>query len=281
MGQKLNSINFRLKKRLNWKTLMFVQDYNKYANLFYNNQETLGLIRIIMLKFGLYLNNNNIKKNSKQFCISSNLIGEIEILKQLIETNFSQSFNLETEKKIRKSILGEKIKNTNQLNIRLPWLNSNFSNLSRLKNNYDVKFNYDKNILIWPNLISQYIEHQLDKPAKNKIRFFNISLQIAILKFLSVLLTTEFIVWSELQQKMIRTRITNKNIIGLKLQLNGRWKKTKSGRSQTININFGKIKKTEISNKILFDAISFKTKYAACGLKIWISYKNANSSFLA
>ena len=71
-------------------------------------------------------------------------------------------------------------------------------------------------------MISQYIEHQLDKPAKNKIRFFNISLQIAILKFLSVLLTTEFIVWSELQQKMIRTRITNKNIIGLKLQLNGR-----------------------------------------------------------
>lgn len=71
-------------------------------------------------------------------------------------------------------------------------------------------------------MISQYIEYQLDKPAKKKIRFFNISLQIAILKFLSVLLTTEFIVWSELQQKMIRTRITNKNIIGLKLQLNGR-----------------------------------------------------------
>lgn len=281
MGQKINSINLRLKNRLNWKIVMFTQDFNKYANLLHTSQNTLRLFKIFLLKFGFYLNNNNIKKNPKQFCLSSTITSEITTLKQLIETNYSENFNLKTERNTRNSLLREKVNNSNRLNIRLPWLSSNFSNLDLLKNHYALKFDESKSVLIWPSLISQYIEYQLDKPPKKKNRFFNISLQFAILKFLITLLTTESVLWSDLKQKFIRARITNKNVVGLKLQLNGRWKKTKSGRTQTININFGKVNKTQITNKILFDAISFKTKYSSCGLKIWIAYKNFDSPFLA
>ena len=152
---------------------MFTQDYNKYANLLYTSQNTLRLFKIFLLKFGFYLNNNNIKKNPKQFCLSSTVTSEITTLKQLIETNYSENFNLKTERNTRNSLLREKINNSNRLNIKLPWLGSNFSNLDFLKNHYALKFDESKSILIWPSLISQYIESQLDKPPKKKNRFFN------------------------------------------------------------------------------------------------------------
>jgi len=127
---------------------MFVQDYKKYANLFHTNRDTLRLFKIFLLKFGFYSNNNNIKKNSKQFCLSSSVISEIKTLKQLIETNYSENFNFESEKNIRTSILQEKVKNSNRLNIRLSWLNSNFCHIDSFKNNYALKFDESKSILI-------------------------------------------------------------------------------------------------------------------------------------
>jgi len=127
---------------------MFTQDFNKYANLLHTSQNTLRLFKIFLLKFGFYLNNNNIKKNPKQFCLSSTITSEITTLKQLIETNYSENFNLKTERNTRNSLLREKVNNSNRLNIRLPWLSSNFSNLDLLKNHYALKFDESKSVLI-------------------------------------------------------------------------------------------------------------------------------------
>jgi hypothetical protein len=71
-------------------------------------------------------------------------------------------------------------------------------------------------------LITQYVKNQLKQPVKKKNKFFNISLELGLLKYLVVLLTTEFKIWSELHKKFYRKRVTNKRIIGLKLQLSGK-----------------------------------------------------------
>ena len=281
MSQKLNPINLRLKKRLNWKFLMAVQNIKDYTNLYQNTDETLTLMNFILLKLGFYSNEKNLTKNSKKLNISSKILEDTQILKEMIKTNKSEKFNLKTEVSSRKLNLQEKKRQLVRLNINSAAINSNFSDLDNLKNNLNVKLDEKKSVIIWPNLITEYVKDQLNKPKKQKNKLFNTSLQLGLLKYLITLLTTEFITWSELHQKYKRTRVTIKNVTGLKIQLNGKWKKTKAGRKQTLNFSFGQTRKISVDNLIVFESTKFKTKYAACGLKIWIAFKNSNSPFLA
>lgn len=252
---------------------MAVQNIKNYTNLYQNNNETLTLINFILLKLGFYCNEKIIAKNSKKLNFSSKLLEDSQILKELIKTNSSDKFSLKTEHNAMKLNLRDKKKQLIKLNINSLGINSNLADFDNLKNNFSKKLSCQNSIFIWPNLIIDYVINQLNKPKKQKNKFFNISLQLGLLKYLIVLLTTESLIWSELHQKYKRKRITNNNIIGLKLQLNGKWKKTKAGRKQTLSLSFGQTRKISVENIIVFDSTNFKTKYASCGLKIWIAYK--------
>jgi ribosomal protein S3 len=70
---------------------------------------------------------------------------------------------------------------------------------------------------------------------------------------------------------MLLTRLLapfKKEICGVKVICSGRWKKTKSGRKQKLCIKYGKIRKPTMTNIILFDYITQKTKFGACGIKV-------------
>jgi len=66
--------------------------------------------------------------------------------------------------------------------------------------------------------------------------------------------------------------IFHKLITGLKIECKGKWKKTRSGRKQKLNISFGKIQKNTLTNIIFYHSNSQETKYGKCSIKIWISY---------
>jgi ribosomal protein S3 len=62
----------------------------------------------------------------------------------------------------------------------------------------------------------------------------------------------------------------NYHICGIKISCSGKWKKTRSGRTQKFVLQFGKIKNSTLSNVIFFNQTNQKTRYGMCNLKIWI-----------
>ena len=57
-------------------------------------------------------------------------------------------------------------------------------------------------------------------------------------------------------------------LLGAKIILSGRWRKTKSGRKQKLCIKYGRVRKSSVSNIIMFDYATQKTKFGACGIKV-------------
>lgn len=127
---------------------MATQNIKNYTNLYQNNQETLTLMKFLLLKLGFYFNDQTTTKNSKKYNFSGKLIEEIQILKETIKANNSETFSLKTEQKLRQLNLKEKKKQLDQFNINLPGFKSNFSNLFNLKNNYSIKLTGQNSILI-------------------------------------------------------------------------------------------------------------------------------------
>jgi len=105
----------------------------------------------------------------------------------------------------------------------------------------------------------------MSKTTKLKNPFFNKSLQLGLLKFMIILLT---------YYKGFRSpRAPIKNIIGVKIECSGRWKKTKSARTQKLCFNYGQTKKIGVVNTVFFSFLTQKTKYASCGFKVWFTFK--------
>ena len=75
--------------------------------------------------------------------------------------------------------------------------------------------------------------------------------------------------------KVIRTnlRLFKFNIIGLKIIISGKWKKTNTGRTQKIYLKYGKIQNSNTRNKVIYQNIAQKTKFGMFSMKMWISQK--------
>ena len=70
--------------------------------------------------------------------------------------------------------------------------------------------------------------------------------------------------------KVIRTnlRLFKFNIIGLKIIISGKWKKTNTGRTQKIYLKYGKIQNSNTRNKVIYQNIAQKTKFGMFSMKM-------------
>jgi len=264
MGQKINPQSLRLKKRLNWKSLLGC-DYKDYGFLSIQNYNVSNLINIIFSKYNYYLNDSTVIKDSKNIRFTSKVLSELDFTKELIKANQSKNFSLETQQSARSHNLKNKKENLNIFNLNVPKLVTEVSNFNTVKNNTLVKYSTSNFLIIFPQLINSYIVKQMSEPNKLKNTFFNKSLQLGIMKLISTLLTYQI--------GFRKPRSALKNIVGFKLICSGRWKKTKAGRTQTLKFNYGQTKRTSVVSTMFYSFKTQKTKYASCGFKIWIAYK--------
>jgi hypothetical protein len=248
MGQKINPLGLRLKKRTNWNTLFCVQNIKNYSKINTHNQQIEYSLDILLSNFHLFANNKTIIKNSKNYQIYTRLLQKKDIIRNHLE--FQNSDRLELVKNEKK-----KIKNLflNKYSIAYTFSDYFFNKQPR-----DISKITNKQLLILaPKIITTYITNQLSKKGTLKRSTFRANLNFGIMAFSYQLLK----------------RIQN-SIIGLKIICSGKWKKTKSGRKQKLTVKFGRVVNPSMSNTILYDYSAQKTKFGVCGVKVWIAHKN-------
>jgi small subunit ribosomal protein S3 len=62
-------------------------------------------------------------------------------------------------------------------------------------------------------------------------------------------------------------------VTGVKIVCSGKWKKTKSGRSQKITVTTGRLQTQSLTALTSFGFATSITKYGSCGIKVWVNYK--------
>ena len=106
--------------------------------------------------------------------------------------------------------------------------------------------------------LSGYIINQLSYSPKHQDILFKQSLFQSLLKL----------------SKLLMTVTNNTNLLGLKIQIKGKWMKTKTGRKQKILVNIGKITKDGNNSAVSFSSLPLFTKFGSTGIKVWVSYKH-------
>ena len=99
--------------------------------------------------------------------------------------------------------------------------------------------------------ISLFIVSQITSPSNKS---FQKSINAGILKTLNYILNT------------------NQGIVGLQVELTGRFKKSKTGRKQSSLYSYGNINTTSMATLLSFGTTSFITRFGACSLKVSICF---------
>ena len=105
-------------------------------------------------------------------------------------------------------------------------------------------------------------------------------MQLGLTTFLTVAVTSYFLTLSTSDNNR-KLPIPLKNIIGLRIECKGRWKKQNLVESKKLSLSIGKTNRIGMKNLLFFSSDFQKTKFATCGFKIWIAYKNTQKTFLA
>ena len=258
MGQKINATGLRLKKKLNWNNLFSVHSYKNYSNVLTKVSQIQAATKIMLSKFHLSPNLLNVTKNSKTYNISS----------KLLNTYQTRKFTRNTKLKIDSFLTKTAFSATKQFNSLVTPSFYNFSKLSLKKQKmvYNKQSSVSKTeqknmLLLSPKLVTAQISAILNSGSSAKIiqPSYNLSLEIPRL--------------------LIRLLQPFKDeLLGIKVICSGRWRKTKSGRKQKLQIKYGKVKNPTLTGVVFFDCSSVKTKFGKCGIKVWISIKKNNVS---
>lgn len=252
MGQKINATGLRLKKKVNWNALFCTHNLQSYANVVIDAHQTGIATNLLLSKINYFANNLYITRDSKKSHISSKILQKQNIYKN------TKLYQLQTGARAQ-ALLATTVANR-QLSFVNKDINYQFWDLM-IKKTQNKKLNMlgkENNVnfsLLSPKLISSYICSLLNKNTKTNV--LNTSnLNIGIPMFLTRLL------------------VPFKNtLLGVKIICSGKWKKTRSGRKQKLCIKYGKVRNPSVSNVILFDYTTQKTKFGACGIKVWVSHK--------
>lgn len=252
MGQKINANGLRLKKRLNWSAVFCAHSLNNYSKLFVDTCQIDVATGIVLSKMVVHPNKLYIYRGSKNLNICSKLAHRYKIYNPLTVLGLRVA-----------RARADAIKSATTCFQTLSLISKNthfqFSNLHRKKN---VKTVVRRRFtLLSPKLISAYIFALLDKHAFEKMGFSTSNLIVGITTLLRRLLKP----------------FANK-LLGVKIICSGRWKKTRSGRKQKLRVQYGIVRNPSLSNVILFDFLTRKTKFGACGVKVWISRKRMNKN---
>lgn len=237
MAQKKNPIGLRLKNRLNWKTA-YNFSFNQSSNTLVNSFSLNFFISRLITIFGLNGNNHNLIQDSKGKYNTIKVISN----KRLID---NINYNLSTY--------------INQRNHFVKLLSANiFKSLFICWTDQKYFRTNNKKIfqIISPKILGLYITEQLIKPTSTNNNTLSKNLNVGILNIINKI-----------------ADLTNSNILGLKVSCSGKWKKTRDGKTKKLTFLFGKLRRSTLSNLILYDTSSVTTKFGICTVKVWIHYK--------
>jgi ribosomal protein S3 len=110
-----------------------------------------------------------------------------------------------------------------------------------------------KPLFLSGQLLADYISRQISLTRKLKDESFKSSLTPGL-------------------KHIIRTIGQDTNLSGLKITCSGKWRKTRSGRKETITCSHGRLLTQSMSSVGTFGFSMINTKFGACGVKVWISY---------
>ena len=256
MAQKINSLTFRLKKRLNWKINLAVHNFLDYSNSMLNSVNILTTYQKLLFHLKIMQNNNFLLKSSKTYKISLKTLNQnfyFFFFKILILNKSTQHFYnyRDSYLKLFSKVLKKYLFISNKLENNL----GSIQTQKKLNKSLFLKSNF---ITLSPKIFLDFAKIQLKKNDIITILTsnFNKTLQKSILKFIEIVLKNY-----------------NYDIIGLKIICSGRWKKTSTGRKQKLFLKFGQIKSSDISNKITYQNLSQVTRFGICSIKIWIAQK--------
>jgi len=158
----------------------------------------------------------------------------------------------------RSFVCDNNIKASKRLNFNVKNNMKQFTLLSDIlcnkKRNEFLTFNAQKQFstIMTPDILTNYVCSQLDKHQKFKNRFFRVSgLNLGIMSIVTHLL-----------------QYFKNSIIGLKIIIAGKWRKTASGRKQRILLKFGRIQSNCLKSTIMHSYKSQKTKFGTCSIKV-------------
>ena len=255
MSQKINATGLRLKKKLSWNSVFCLHNPQKYANLTVSNRQIKYATTAILSKINTYSNKLLTVRNSKTAVVYSKLIQQQQAYKN---TRFYQKQMLKRMEAALSALSS----------LRNLSLTGNFINyqLSRLitQNSVIKKKGLDRSshflkssfTLLTAKLITSFISALLQKDAKTKYGIDTSNLSASIPLLLTKLLSP-----------------FKNQLLGVKVICSGRWKKTGSGRKQKLCVKYGRVRNPNLSSVILFDYITQKTKFGACGIKVWVANK--------
>ena len=255
MSQKINATGLRLKKKLSWNSVFCLHNPQKYANLTVSNRQIKYATTAILSKINTYSNKLLTVRNSKTAVVYSKLIQQQQAYKN---TRFYQKQMLKRMEAALSALSS----------LRNLSLTGNFINyqLSRLitQNSVIKKKGLDRSshflkssfTLLTAKLITSFISALLQKDAKTKYGIDTSNLSASIPLLLTKLLSP-----------------FKNQLLGVKVICSGRWKKTGSGRKQKLCVKYGRVRNPNLSSVILFDYVTQKTKFGACGIKVWVANK--------
>jgi len=254
MAQRVSSLTYRFGKRLNWRNTWSSKKSN-VAICSTRSKDRLKLTNIIVNSLGLRTDNSIIRLSSDSFSTQ---------LKSF------QSYHIDNLLEVAEA--GKSYLSSNcELNIRdtstLLKQDKSLLNLERLSilHNREKWMNQYNQVMLLPfvsaTLLSSYISSQIMSSERHKSIHFRRSLLSGIIHLLSVLI------------KSSKT-LGVSTILGLKVQCNGKWKQTSSGRKQKLSFLIGTIKSQSIHQVMLLSSSNVNTKYGSCCLTIWISLRS-------
>ena len=255
MSQKINATGLRLKKKLSWNSVFCLHNPQKYANLTVSNRQIKYATTAILSKINKYSNRLFTVRNSKTAVVYSKLIQQQQAYKN---TRFYQKQMLKrTEAAF--SALGS-LRNLsltgNFINYQLSSLITQNSVIKKKGLDRSSHFLKSSFTLLTAKLITSFISALLQKDAKTKYGIDTSNLSASIPLLLTKLLSP-----------------FKNQLLGVKVICSGRWKKTGSGRKQKLCVKYGRVRNPNLSSVILFDYITQKTKFGACGIKVWVANK--------
>lgn len=255
MSQKINATGLRLKKKLSWNSVFCLHNPQKYANLTVSNRQIKYATTAILSKINTYSNRLFTVRNSKTAVVYSKLIQQQQAYKN---TRFYQKQMLKRTEAAFSAL--SSLKNLsltgNFINYQLSSLITQNSVIKKKGLDRSSHFLKSSFTLLTAKLITSFISALLQKDAKTKYGIDTSNLSASIPLLLTKLLSP-----------------FKNQLLGVKVICSGRWKKTGSGRKQKLCVKYGRVRNPNLSSVILFDYITQKTKFGACGIKVWVANK--------
>lgn len=253
MAQKINPISYRLGVKNRWRSNWFEKSKN-FTNLLFQDLEVKHYTKNFLDSINVVFNDFIYKRTNKNLLVYS---------KNTVDSVFNNS-NLSTfrrskrlKKKISNSKLLTSLNHQGNYVLNVQPKNKFLRNLS----NQLFYFHFSR---VSAAVFASFFVNQIGLSLKMRNKIFK---QFGLYK--GILFT-------------LRQYFKGKNkllIRGIKVSLSGKWSKTKSGRKQKLIVSLGRLNAQEMNSFTDYDFKTVATKFGACSIKVFISYKSTKLRF--